>query len=109
MPRCSCFRKEAQIAPLRQSRKAPQPQMQSKRISWKTLLKVSNHLEAGFFSWSAGDYGLGEISFRSTGVASRSPLGGGCTTRSNRVPLCRCICFFAESKTVPCDPSDVGV
>src|SRR6267154_3849545 len=54
-------------------------------------------------------YGFGEISSRSICVASRSPLGGGCTTNSKCVPVSRCIFFFAESNTVPCDPSEVGV
>src|ERR1700730_7095516 len=42
-------------------------------------------------------------------VGSESAEGGGCTTRSRRVPPSRCILFLEESRTVPCEPSDVGV
>ena len=41
---------------------------------------------------------------------SRSPrVGGGWTTRSKCVPASRCMFFFEDSSTVPCEPSDVGV
>src|ERR1700716_2619907 len=110
MLRCSRFPKAVPIAPLRPRHKMLQKQRQLQKISWN-LQKFSKgrlefRLEPGEFS---PDYWLGEISFRSICVGSRSALGGGCTTRSKRVPLSRCIFFFAESRTVPCDPSEVGV
>src|SRR5580704_3487100 len=59
---------------------------------------------AGRLQNYCGSRSVGEVA-----GASASAVGGGWTTKSKWVPASRCMFFFEDSRTVPRDPSDVGV